>query len=336
MSIIYDKPFMTYSQLISLMESRNIIVKDKASAAHVLRNLSYYTLVNGYKNSFLYSPTTDSFVEGTTFEELYTLHMIDTSLSNIVLKNILLIEKGLKSRISYLISEKYGVFSDYSSYAHSSSEDYLCRNNYGHSSKRNTTIKKLTDVLSGKATTFQSESIQHYRNNHNHIPPWILSTSIGFGDTILWYDILKPDDKQAICDQFIADNQLNTLEKKEFLKKSLDLLRHYRNTIAHEGRTLSAVTNIQLPKKSTLLLSHGIILESEYNTSPFAKSGLHAVFVPLAVLLNDRYFFRNLIMDLLNVIGRYVESNATINGKTIPELFNIPTDICDRLNNYYK
>ena len=92
MSIIYDKPFMTYSQLISLMESRNIIVKDKAYAAHVLRNLSYYTLVNGYKNSFLYSPTTDSFVEGTTFEELYTLHMIDTSLSNIVLKNILLIE----------------------------------------------------------------------------------------------------------------------------------------------------------------------------------------------------------------------------------------------------
>ena len=49
----YDKPFKTYDEMIALMEARNIIVEDMEFAKKALSNLSYYGLVNGYKNTFL-------------------------------------------------------------------------------------------------------------------------------------------------------------------------------------------------------------------------------------------------------------------------------------------
>ncbi len=126
-SIDYDKPFITYAQMIELMESRNIIVDDKDLAVMALQNFSYYSLVNGYKNTFIQDSSSDSFIDGTKFEELYTLHIIDTGLNNILFKYIIYLEKALKSRLSYLISEKYGVYTDYNNHRNNSPDDYLSR-----------------------------------------------------------------------------------------------------------------------------------------------------------------------------------------------------------------
>ena len=75
--------------------------------------MSYYMIINGYKTSFLNIPGTDNFVPGTKFEQLYTLHTIDISINQTLFKYILYIEQSLKTRISYLVSDKYGVFTDY-------------------------------------------------------------------------------------------------------------------------------------------------------------------------------------------------------------------------------
>ena len=105
----YDKPFKTYAQMIEIMRKRHIVIEDTVFAKMALENFSYYSLVNGYKNTFLQIPKTDDFIGGTRFEELYTLHIIDISLNNILFKYSLYIEKALKSRISYLVSETFGV-----------------------------------------------------------------------------------------------------------------------------------------------------------------------------------------------------------------------------------
>jgi abortive infection bacteriophage resistance protein len=94
------------------MEERHISVPDKEFAIQVLQNYSYYGIINGYKNTFLQVPNSDSFIPGTNFNELYTLHIIDTSLNNIIFKYILFLEKALKSRISYLVAQKYGVYTN--------------------------------------------------------------------------------------------------------------------------------------------------------------------------------------------------------------------------------
>ena len=39
-----------------------------------------------------------------------------------------------------------------------------------------------------------------------------------------------------ICNQFISTPDITIEEKKEFFKKSLDILRKYRNNIAHGNK----------------------------------------------------------------------------------------------------
>lgn len=147
--ITYDKPFKTYEEMIEILEARNVIIEDKYFAKEALENFSYYNLINGYKNTFLQDGNSDNFREGTKFKELYTLHIIDTSLNSILFKYILYLEKALKSRISYRISEKYGVYTDLNDNNGLNPNDYLYRGHYSNSTKRRLNIiKELKNVLS--------------------------------------------------------------------------------------------------------------------------------------------------------------------------------------------
>ena len=98
-NILYNKPFKTYDEQIRLLTSRNVEIDDYDFAKNALSSFSYYTLINGYKNTFLSEPGTDNFIPGTNFKDLYTLHIIDSNLNNIILKNILFVERFLKNEI---------------------------------------------------------------------------------------------------------------------------------------------------------------------------------------------------------------------------------------------
>lgn len=331
----YDKPFLTYDQLIALMRSRNIVINDEDFAKKALSNMSYYTLVNGYKSSVLSVPGTDSFMPGTRFEELYTLHTLDVSISNVVLKYILYIERSLKSKISYLVSKKYGVYTDPSNMLHNQPGDYLFRNNYSNARKnRNSTLKQLTEVINNTSGSgkYRSNSLIYYQANHNHIPPWILTTSITFGQIIMWYTILKPADRLEICESFIEGSSLSDDEKKEFIKKSLDLLRDFRNDIVHGSRTILGTGKGSVPKKQVVSLSQGIITNSDYNTNVYARNGLYAILAIIVILLNDQYLMVDFVEELSFILVPY--NSVRIGGKTIYQLFNLPDDIIDRLNNF--
>lgn len=322
----YDKPFKTHDELIALMESRNIIIRDRVFTKKVLNSLSYYTIVNGYKNSFLSVPGSDAFINGTTFEDLYTLHIIDTSLNSIILKNILFVERYLKTRISYLVSQRYGVYTDTSDMTNTNLDDYLCRNNYGKNARgRNNILKSIKgSLLSDRINT----SVAHYANEKNHIPPWILVTNISLGMTLKWYSILKPEDKDTICNQFLSSTPLTLAEKKEFLTASLNLLRDFRNQIAHGNRTFSMHNLTVLPKKSLLELSFQTVNVAEYN-SGFGKNDMFAVILICFILIDDRYLLSNFLNDLNYVLRPYLNTN--MNGKNIFEVFKLPSNLIDRL-----
>ena len=72
----YDKPFKTYEQLLELLESRNFIIDDKTFAIGVLKNISYYTLINGYYHIFDTEPGSDVLKTPVSFNNLYALHII--------------------------------------------------------------------------------------------------------------------------------------------------------------------------------------------------------------------------------------------------------------------
>lgn len=329
--IIYDKPFKTYDEQIRILLSRNINIPDYDFARMVLSSLSYYTIINGYKDTFLSIPGTDSFIEGTNFNDLYTLHMIDTNVSSIVFKNILFVEQYLKTKIAYLVSEQYGVYTNPSDLSNRDPADYLCRNNYGRSDRgRNNILRQLKETLSSDRI---NDSVAHYANIRNHIPPWILVTNITFGLTIKWYNILSPSDKTRICSEFLQTPDLSINEKKEFISISLDLLRRYRNKIAHGNRIFNLSGLPVLPKKQLLNLSHNALSSGEYNKS-IGKSDLFAVILTCFILIDNRYILTNFMSDLIYTLNPY--ANIRMNGKSILEILGLPNDLFDRLDTLHK
>lgn len=306
----YDKPFKTYDEQLSIMESRNIIINDRDFARRILSSLSYYTIINGYKNTFLSIPGTDNFSEGTNFNDLYTLHMIDTNLNTIILKNILFVERYLKTRISYIVSEKYGVYTDTSDLSNCQVIDYLCRDNYSRSSMgRNNILKRIKQTLTSDRI---NESIAHYANDKNHIPAWILVTNLTFGLTIKWYSILKNEDKTRLSNEFINNPDISIQDKKEFLSISLSLLKEYRNGIAHSNRTFNILGLPVLPKRQLLALSNEILTPKEYNNN-LGKSDLFAVILSCFILIDDRYILTNFLSDLMYTLNPY--KDTTMNNK---------------------
>lgn len=320
----FDKPFKTYEEQIKILESRKIKISNPDFTKQVLSSLSYYTIINGYKNTFLLVPGSDDFIEGTTFDGLYTLHIIDSNLNSIILKYILFVERYLKTRLSYLVSQNYGVYTDPVDFTNTNPADYLCRNYYRGRGKNNI-LKSIKEVLSSPSI---NNSVAHYANDKNHIPAWILVTTIPFGLTIKWYSILSSTDKQSICEEFLPTTELTIDEKKEFITTAFSLLRKYRNNIAHGNRTFS-VTNLPvLPKKALLSLSKGATSAEEYNAG-YGKNDLFAVILICFILINDRYLLINFLTDLNYTLMPY--ENILINGKTIYETFKLPNDLTERL-----
>ncbi|MEY8468827.1 Abi family protein [Faecalibaculum rodentium] len=339
MASTIDKPFKTYEEQIQILESRNVIIEDRDDAIRQLKEFSYYTLVNGYKDTFFSVPGTDSFRPGTRFDELLTLHLIDLSINSIIMKYILALENALKTRISYIVASRFGTeFNDIPQNTNTSN-DYLSPLNYSqngnHRSITNSFVNKVKRDINWKRNhpnDCRSEAVAHYLRVHNHLPPWILMTELTFYQATEWYRILKQPEKEIINDEFLSGfsnvSSLSYDEKTEFLTQAFSLLRKFRNMIAHNHKTFQTKPNIFLPKRSYLRLTQGTVSEREYNDD-FGKSDLYAILNCCILLINTRYLISALLDDLTHVFSPYEDTK--ICDKTVKEIFGLPDDILERL-----
>lgn len=332
MAATFDKPFLDYEDMINLMISRGIIVFNRSFAKEALSSLSYYTLVNGYKDTFLSVDGTDHFIDGTTFEELYSLYQIDSSINSILLKYILRIEHSLKSRVSYTVAESFGVYTDLNDTTNKNKADYLFRDNYSNSThKRNNT---LLSIKQRATSSDSSDSVKYYIKKHNHVPPWILTTTLSFGNCIYWYRILKPKQKDYVTNEFIH-GPMNITDKKVFLNNCFDLLRFFRNRIAHGHKVFDLTWSGTLPVSQYLALSSPLVTPNDIAANTYSTNGLFAVVSVLLIIL-DTYGKRQLSVELHSAIEPYNERNIKIAGKNIFDIFHLPDDFFDRIFNYLK
>lgn len=329
--IEYDKPFKTYDELIDIMISRNIEVNDRSFAENALSNMSYYTLVNGYKNTFLSPDGNDIFVSGTKFEELYTLHVLDTNLSSILLKYILHIEHSLKSKVSYIVSKNYGVFSDFTKEYNKDESDYLYLKNYSSSSGRRKNV--LYQINQCGIDPRNNLSLIHYKNEKNHVPPWILIGNVPFGLSIQWYNILKNTDKTYVCESLVCSNTLSSEQKKEFLSKALSILKNYRNSMAHGIRTFTDISSEELPMSSVLKLAPTLLNKFEYLTG-VGRNNLYALVIAICILLNDLYLATNFYTDLTYLFEEYRTKDIRFCGHTVFNIFGMPDNALERIYEY--
>lgn len=320
---IPDKPFLPYEQQIQKLREHNIIVNNESLAIEVLRSVSYYSIVNGYKYAFSHS---GDYPEGTTFETLYTVHLISVDLSNLLLKNILLVEKSFKTKMAYLVAENFGVCTDIDDLLCSNPNDYLFKNYYSNPrNSRNNILKSIKE----NACRHPSSSFIHYRDNKNHIPPWIIVDNIPFGVVINWYSILKSRQKDDIVNQFFSQSNLSTEGKKEIFKCSLNILKEYRNVFAHGNRIIGVNCDTVLSPGQILSLSFNCI-DQNLIRQGVATNDLTSLLLILTNLL-EIYAARNIVADLNNLLGRYIVNNIDFAGKNIFEIYSFPDNLFDIL-----
>lgn len=172
----------------------------------------------------------DRFTDGTSLTDLVQIRFMEDRIKSIFLKQILMIEKTFKSTLSYYISEHFGVDSN--------PGGYLTKNNYTgtRESVVKKTMKTLRNVRDGHVNKPQGVPIVHYRENHNHIPPWILIDELTLGETIYWYKCLDNQGKSSISHEMLhLPIDLSNSKQLELFQSVIDILREFRNFFAHNS-----------------------------------------------------------------------------------------------------
>lgn len=334
-----DKPFKTYDELIELMENRNIIIENKQDTIRKLQNHSYYKIVNGFKNTFLKDEENEQFLDGTTFNDLYNLNIIDKSLNYILLKYLLYFENSFKNRLSYIISENFGVYSPtYSQKIEfekmkndlNNKDDYLCKENYSKS--HNFRFNVLLGIKKTLSQDVNTPSILHYKDEKNHIPPWVLMNCLSLGQVIKWYSILKKEEKNELCRSFNCLSKVDEEQSKLFFKKSIDLIREYRNMIAHGQRTFYRTNLPELPSEILLPLVNGAISRQEVN-SKYGINDTFAIILVLTLYIDDEVILTKFHEELLLWMNDYKDMKFV--EKSIFDIFKLPLDFEERMNTLY-
>lgn len=330
-SIIPDKPFLSYDEQIERLRLKNIEFSDEAFVKTCLKSYSYYSLINGFKD--LYDIKFDDVKElevfpiGTSFSEIYNLFLLDSHLNSILFKYIIHVERGFKTKLSHIIAEKYGVIDDPTL----NEQSYLNYKNYrsnGNLDRKN----EISLILSQLKSKGKSASIDHYRNSHNHIPPWIAVNGILFGTVINWYKILKPTDKRNLANQYFTKfKNLNINDRLTLLPDMLTLLQKYRNNMAHGNRTFSTTILAELPKIELFKVVNDKILTEKEFSNGIGQKDLFSVIISIVLLLDDEILLAYFRYDLYVLFNRYREFKVSPKGN-IYNTVNIPENIKERLN----
>ena len=263
------KIFKTIDEQIEILRSKGMVFEDYDKAREILMRENYFFL-NGYRSPFLMNGT-KRFIEGTTFEELYSLFTFDRFFRNIIFKNVLIVENNYKSIYSYVLSKKYGY----------KEKDYLNINNFDRSKEKNRQINDLLRKLKRqiRINGYQHQATSHYINNYGYIPMWVGVKVLSFGLMSELFTILKSEDRKEIADYYNLS--------PEKIENYMSILANYRNLCAHEDILFNHETQKTIAD-TTFHLQLGIPkVDDEYI---YGKHDIFALLIILKELLTTDDF----------------------------------------------
>jgi abortive infection bacteriophage resistance protein len=271
------KVFKTLDEQIEILKSKGLIIKYPERAKEILYRENYF-FISGYRHLFMRSYKDRKFFPGTTFEELYATFLFDRRIRNIMFKYILIVENNVKSKLSYILSKKYGY----------KEKNYLDSKNFNQDSYK---TKQVHDVLNKMKRQIringrQHRATMHYISNYGYIPMWILVKVLSFGIVSELYNILKPEDQLALAEDYNLDN--------ETLSIYLSLLANYRNLCAHEDILYDHRTQRSIPDTKYHYLLNIDMTNNEYN---YGKNDLYALVIILKHMLTKNEF-RELMYEI--------------------------------------
>ena len=286
------KTFKTLDEQIKILRDKGLIINDEDKTKEILFRENYF-FVNGYRHLFQRENLENSFIAGTTFDELYATFIFDRDIRNIMFKYILIIENNVKSVIGYQMSRKYGF----------KEKDYFNPKNFNQD---NIKIRQVYDVLNKvkrqlRVNGKQHAATNHYINNYGYIPMWVLVKVLSFGIISELYGILKIEDQISIASYY--ELHASTLQTY------LQILSNFRNLCAHEDILYDRRIQKNIPDS---LYHERLNIEKVDNEYKYGKNDLFALIIIMKEMLTKEEF-----SDMLYQIGYEVD---VLDGKvdTVP------------------
>ena len=277
-----DKQFKNLDEQLEIFKYKGLVIEDEDFAKTVLLRENYFFL-NGYRHLFMKSANNKRYIEGTAFEELYSLFLFDRQFRNIIFKNLLMIENNIKSIISYQLSKKYGY----------KESDYLKVKNFDGAPEKqrqiNDLLKKMKRQI--RVNGSQHSATSHYLSNYGYIPLWVLVKVLSFGIVSEMYSILKLEDRLAIAGIYGID--------QETLTNYLPILANYRNLCAHEDILFENKTQRFIDDTKYHMLLNIEKIDDEYI---YGKNDLFALLIIIRQLLTADEV-NNLVIEIERVLN---------------------------------
>jgi len=295
-SSLHKKPFLDYQSQIAFLKSKQLNIKDEDNVSSILKKVSYYHLINGYKDSFK-DNLTHNFKADTSFDDIYNLYLFDADLREVFLKYILIFEKHIKSSISYHFTNLYGNGIEY--YQNIQHYDYS-----HHLSDIQKLFRKMNEKIHGR---FASAQVTHYISIYHDVPLWVLTTDLTLGETATMYRYLKGHCKTDVCNDF---HRIGRAE----LAKILIILTKFRNCCAHGNRLFNFHTQDALLDCIAHQKLHIEKMGSQYQ---YGKSDLFAAVISLKYVLTQDDF-RAFYYEIKKIITKYHPTEETMHAMGFP------------------
>ena len=306
------KVFRSLDEQIEILKSKGLVIEDEQLAKEILFRENYF-FISGYRHLFMRSFHDRQFIEGTTFDELYTTFLFDRKIRNIMFQYILVVENNVKSIVSYQLSKKYGI----------KEKDYLNPKNFTQDRLKQRQVHDIIEKMKRqiRVNGRQHTATMHYIDNYGYIPLWILVKVLSFGILSEFYNILKSEDALAIADIY-------NIEIEE-MSIYLSILANFRNLCAHEDILYDHRTQREIPDTKYHHFLNIEMTDDHYN---YGKNDLFAVIIIMKRMLtkdefNDFLFQIGYEIDILESSIRSVPASLILNKIGFPDNWRQITEI---------
>lgn len=218
---VLNKKFLSIEEKIRKVQSRGmeITIEDK----EFIEKYNYYNIFNGYKDLLI--EKNDIYKKGTSFKEIESIYQFDKYISMLFFKEVLKIESIFKTIVAEVFAMKYGYKKEYFD-----SKNFFIRKgkklNKENFEQLQSEIKKIYIKKDSKGY------IKHYLENYNYVPIWVLVNALSFGNTLYFYQFLRDEARVEVAKRLSYNYKL--YEKD--VVKLLNIVRQYRNSLAHDER----------------------------------------------------------------------------------------------------
>lgn len=226
----FNKPYLSFSDQISLLEQRGLAFSDKTTAENRFSLCNYYRL-SGYMLPF--ELRRHQFLPGATFEQVWSLYEFDQRLRDVVSHALTWIEIFTKAKIACALAEKSGPFAHLNSVIFAA---YFNRLSATDSNSPRLWQQKVVEETVRSRDTF----VEHFKATYDewpNLPICAVTELISFGSIVRLFKLLDLPIKKSIAREFAFPFKV--------VESWLLTLSYIRNICAHHGRFWNRVFSIR-------------------------------------------------------------------------------------------